>query len=163
MPKTSTDINENEAAKFDANDSTRVKCSFIPTSWSHKAGRTQSVSESFFHAFHGLWVGLKEQRNVRIHLSVACLVLIMAVLFKVDLQDWVSLIVAMGFVLCAEFINTALEYLVDISADGEYHSSARAAKDTAAAAVLIASLVATIIGVIVFGPRLLILYRQVLH
>jgi diacylglycerol kinase len=113
--------------------------------------------ESFYHAFHGLWVGLKEERNVRIHLVSAVAVILLGTFLKVDAQSWIALTFAMGAVIVTEFINTSLEHLVDISADGQYHQSARYAKDTAAAAVLVASIVATVVGGIVFIPRLLAL------
>ena len=115
--------------------------------------------ESFYHAFHGVWVGLKEERNVRIHFLSALAVLILGLWLRVDLIGWASLSLAIGLVLTTEFLNTALEHLVDISADGEYHEAARYAKDTAAAAVLCASAMALIVGLLVFLPRL----NQVLH
>lgn len=115
--------------------------------------------ESFYHAFHGIWIGLKEERNVRIHFMLAGAVTVMGLWLKVDMNSWIALALAIGLVLTAEFINTALEHLVDLSANGQYHESARYAKDTAAAAVLCASLMAAVVGLAVFVPPL----RQVLH
>jgi undecaprenol kinase len=111
--------------------------------------------ESFYHAFHGIWIGLKEERNVRIHFLLGIAVIAMGTWLKVDVNSWMSLALAIGLVLTAEFINTALEHLVDLSANGQYHESARYAKDTAAAAVLCASAMAAAIGLIVFVPPLL--------
>jgi diacylglycerol kinase len=113
--------------------------------------------ESFYHAFHGIWIGLKEERNVRIHFCLVGVVSALAFWLKVDTQGWISLIIAMSMVVAAEFVNTSLEHLVDISANNEYHESARYAKDTAAAAVLISSVAAAVIGSIVFIPKLLAL------
>ncbi len=111
--------------------------------------------ESFYHAFHGIWIGLKEERNVRIHFASAVLVIGLGLWLNVDLIGWAFLAVAVGFVLTTEFLNTSLEHLVDISANGEYHESARYAKDTAAAAVLCSSVMAIAIGAVVFMPKLL--------
>jgi diacylglycerol kinase len=111
--------------------------------------------ESFYHAFHGVWIGLKEERNVRIHLLSAVAVTVMGLWLKVDLYGWAALALATGLVLTAEFLNTALEHLVDLSSDGKYHESARYAKDTAAAAVLCASFMALVVGLLVFVPRLI--------
>ena len=110
--------------------------------------------ESFYHAFHGIWVGLKEERNVRVHFLSAFAVIALAVWLKVDLTSWALLAMAVGIVLTTEFINTSLEHLVDIASGHEYHKSARYAKDTAAAAVLCASVIAVAIGLIVFLPPL---------
>lgn len=116
--------------------------------------------ESFYHAFHGIWIGLKEERNVRIHFCLVALVTALGIWLKVDAQGWISLIIAMSMVVAAEFVNTSLEHLVDISSNNEYHESARYAKDTAAAAVLIASVAAATIGAIVFVPKLLALISR---
>lgn len=61
----------------------------------------------------------------------------------------VLIIIAIGFVLTFEAMNTALEYVVDLITD-EYHELAKKAKDTAAASVMLASLIALVIGLIVF-------------
>jgi len=111
--------------------------------------------ESFYHAFHGIWIGLKEERNVRIHCVSAFAVAGLGWWLKVDGPGWAALALAVGLVLATEFLNTALEHLVDVAARGEYHESARYAKDTAAAAVLCSSLAALIVGLVVFVPRLL--------
>ena len=66
-----------------------------------------------------------------------------------------ALVLVMAMVISTEFLNTALEHLVDIAAEGQYRYAARCAKDTAAAAVLTASVAAIATGLIVFLPRLL--------
>jgi diacylglycerol kinase len=129
----------------------------VPRAWVHKTGPAITMIESFYHAFHGIWVGLKEERNVRIHFCLVAVVTALGLWLKVNTQDWISLIIAMSIVVTAEFVNTSLEHLVDISSNNEYHESARYAKDTAAAAVLIASVAAAAIGMIVFVPKLLAL------
>lgn len=67
------------------------------------------------------------------------------------------LTLATGVVITAELINTALERLVDVAANNEFHRLARDAKDTAAAAVLCSAIMATIIGGLVFVPRVMAL------
>ena len=123
--------------------------------WQHKSSPSSSVVESFYHAIHGLKVGFTTQRNVRIHCAISAAVLILALILKVDAVSSLALILATGFVLFAEYVNTALEHVTDIQANYRYHRSARYAKDTAAAAVLIAALAAVLIGLIVFVPRLI--------
>lgn len=137
-------------------ESTRT---LIPASWQEKTGSSLTMIESFYHAFHGIWIGLKEERNVRIHFISAAAVFALALWLRVDRVDCLLLAVAVGLVLVTEFLNTAIEHLVDVAAGGQYHESARYAKDTAAAAVLCASLVALAIGLMVFLPRLNALYH----
>ena len=133
----------------------KLKRTLIPRAWKKKTSRAANMIESFYHAFHGIWVGLREERNVRIHFLSALLVLGLGLWLKVDQVGWVALALAIGLVLTTEFLNTALEHLVDIASNGEYHDSARYAKDTAAAAVLCASGIALIIGAVIFVPRLM--------
>jgi diacylglycerol kinase len=127
--------------------------SFVPASWRRKAGRAGSLVESFFHAFHGVAVGLAEQRNLRIHFSLAAIATVLGFALKIDLVSWLALTIIMALVIAFEFINTSLEHLVDISANHEYHSAARLAKDTAAAAVLTVSIAAVAVGMMIFAPR----------
>jgi diacylglycerol kinase len=136
------------------------QASIVPRSWLRKTGPAVTMIESFYHAFHGIWIGLKEERNVRIHFVLVALVSALGFWLKVDSSGWIALIIAMSIVVSAEFVNTALEHLVDISSNNEYHESARYAKDTAAAAVLVASFAAATIGAIVFVPKLLLLIHN---
>lgn len=130
----------------------------VPFRWQKKTGRAGSLIESFYHAFHGIQIGLKEQRNLRIHFVAAPLVVCMGVFLNIDTVSWLALVFAMGLVISTEFINTAIEHLVDISAEGQYKYAARCAKDTAASAVLTASFAAIAVGLIVFLPKLMALF-----
>lgn len=122
--------------------------------WQRKSGQAGSVFESFYHAFNGMALGFRQQRNLRIHTVLGLLVFALAFCWKVEPWQWIALSVAIGFVFFAEFVNTAIEHMVDIQANYRYHLSARYAKDTAAAAVLVAAITAVIVGAIVFLPRL---------
>ncbi len=132
----------------------------IPAAWKRKTGRAANMIESFYHAFHGIWIGLKEERNVRIHFVSAFAVLILGDWLHVALMEWLALALSIGLVLTTEFLNTALERVVDLSAEGQFHEHARQAKDTAAAAVLCASVMAALVGAIVFVPKLLSLVHS---
>lgn len=128
--------------------------SVIPLRWQRKTGKASSLVESFYHAFHGIKVGLKGQRNLRIHFVAAPLVVVLGLTLHIDMVSWLALTLVMALVISTEFLNTAIEHLVDISAEGQYKYAARCAKDTAASAVLTASIAAIVTGLIVFVPRL---------
>lgn len=130
----------------------------IPTSWQRKTGQASSVVESFYHAFHGIKVGLESQRNLRIHFLATPVVVVLGFALQIDVASWLALVLVMAMVISTEFLNTALEHLVDIAAEGQYRYAARCAKDTAAAAVLTASFAAIATGAIVFVPRLLAVF-----
>lgn len=128
--------------------------------WDHKSSRSGSVVESFYHAIHGLKVAIGSQRNLRIHLVVAPVVLTAAIILKVEPWGVGLLLLSIGLVIAAELINTAIEHLVDIQSGFRYHLSARYAKDTAAAGVLVSAAVAAIVGAVVFLPRILTLLHK---
>jgi undecaprenol kinase len=129
----------------------------IPGSWRHKAERTASLLESFFHAFRGFVIAFRAERNLRIHVVLAVAVAAGALALRVDANGWALLVLAVGMVMAAELVNTALERLVDLATNNEFHRIARDAKDIAAASVLCTAIVATIIGAFVFVPRILVL------
>jgi diacylglycerol kinase len=126
----------------------------IPVAWRHKNGRASTLFESFYHAFHGVWVGIRRERNLRIHFAMIPVVIALGLALHIDFVSWLMLTLSMGAVITTEFLNTALEHLVDLTTEGEYHISARYAKDTAAAAVLAAACCAVVIGSIIFIPAI---------
>jgi diacylglycerol kinase (ATP) len=96
------------------------------------------------------------QANARIHLVAAGIAIGAGFFFGISRAEWCAVVGAIGLVLTAEGINTAVEAVVDL-ASPELHPLAEHAKDVAAGAVLIAALTAVVIGVLVFGPRVLAL------
>ena len=120
-----------------------------------KESRLFGLARSFRHALSGIKETLSTERNFKIQLVCACLVVALGCFLKINLFNWLVLIQVIALVLTAELINTALEHLVDLAAGGLYHPIARAAKDAAAGAVLIASIFAVISGIFIFGPYLL--------
>jgi undecaprenol kinase len=110
-------------------------------------------AQSFKHAGRGLLLLCLTQWNFRVHLAAGIGATCLAFYFRITAIEWLFLIAAIALVLCAEALNTALERTVDLL-QPERHPLARDAKDLAAAAVLIASLFALIVGLIVFAPRI---------
>lgn len=110
-------------------------------------------ARSFVHAGRGLFLFLKTTPNAWIHIFATCLVVMLGFYFSISNFEWIAIIFAIGIVLVAEAFNTAIEIDIDLTSP-EYHPYARDTKDVAAGAVLIASIVAVIIGGIVFIPYL---------
>ncbi len=110
-------------------------------------------AQSFAHAGRGLFLLCLTQWNFRIHLVAGLGAICLGCYFRISPIEWLFLIAAVASVLCAEALNTALERTVDLI-EPQRQPVARDAKDLAAAGVLIASLCSLIVGVILFGPRL---------
>ncbi len=115
-------------------------------------------AQSFKHAFRGIWVFVSTQHNAWVHLFALCVVVILGYVFSVSAIEWIALIFSIGLVLCMEAINTAIEFDIDLTSP-EYHPFARDTKDVAAGAVLMSTIVAVIIGLIIFVPKIVVLIK----
>lgn len=115
--------------------------------------RSRTRLAAFRYAFTGWWHVLRTQRNAWIHALASGLVILIALWLGMDRLSWALLLLAIGLVWLAEFLNTALEAVVDLASPGQ-HPLARVGKDVGAAAVLIAALTAALIGLLVLGPPL---------
>lgn len=102
----------------------------------------------------GLVCLFKFEHNAWIHSFIAIIVVIVGLLLHLNTFEWVSITFVIGLVFTVELINSAIERAVDI-ATKEMLPLAKQAKDMAAAAVLIASLISVIIALLIFGPKLI--------
>ena len=109
--------------------------------------------QSFGHAFRGWWYVMRTQRNAWIHVVAATIVFVIALWLNVPPHGWALLILTIAMVFTAEFINTAIEAVVDL-ASPEKHPLAKVGKDVGAAAVLISAIAAILIGLLILGPPL---------
>ncbi len=114
----------------------------------------RSRGRAFGYAFSGWWYVIRTQRNAWIHAIVSILVIVVGIWLNLAPHDWAIIILAIGMVWTSEFVNTALEAVVDL-ASPEHHYLAKVGKDVGAAAVLIAAISSAIIGFLVLGPPLL--------
>ena len=108
---------------------------------------------AFGHAFRGWWHVLKTQHNAWIHSVVATVIIILCLWLRLSLRDWAVIVLTIAMVFTAEFINTAIEAVVDL-ASPVHHPLAKVGKDVGAGAVLIAALAAALVGLLILGPPL---------
>ena len=117
------------------------------------------LRKSFGYAFKGIDDVIEHEPNMKIHVVVAILVVIMAFILKVSIIEWSILVLLIGAVLAAETINTTIENLVDMYTK-EYDEKAKIVKDTAAGTVLILAITSAIIGLIIFVPKIICLLES---
>jgi diacylglycerol kinase len=121
-----------------------------------KSNKPFSISarlKSFVHAFEGILDFIKYEPQAVIHAIATVLVVAAGFYFSINTTEWIAVIVAIGLVIISEMVNTAIEKLTDMVSP-EYNPRAKVVKDLAAGAVLIAALVAAMIGIVVFLPKL---------
>ena len=112
---------------------------------------TDRFKRSLHHALDGIKYALLHERNFRIEILVAFLVIFLIFFFKVKNWEAILLILMIMWVLIFELVNTVLERVVDILKP-RIHPYARLIKDLMAAAVLITSIVSAVVGIIIFYP-----------
>jgi len=123
-----------------------LRRSTTPRSWSRK----------FADAFRGLSRAVRSQSSFGAHLSMATAVVAAGAMLRVSALEWCLLVCAIGLVLMAEIFNTAIESLAR-GPGSRRHPRLRDALDMASGGVLVAAVTAAVIGLFVFGPRLLAL------
>lgn len=107
--------------------------------------------DSFRHAFRGWHYVLRTQKNAWIHNAVAAVAFVLGLWLHLPPRDWAVIILTTAVVFAAEFMNTAIETVVDL-ASPDTHPLAKIGKDVGAAAVLVAALAAILIGLLILGP-----------
>jgi diacylglycerol kinase (ATP) len=116
--------------------------------------RQARLFESFNAAIEGFFYVIKTQRNMRIHFLAAILMLLVGIFLDFTPSEMIMLTISIALVLAAEMINTAVELIVDIIVQMEYHPIARIIKDVSAGAVLLAAINAVIVVYLLFAGRL---------
>ncbi|WP_040473239.1 diacylglycerol kinase family protein [Fructilactobacillus florum] len=120
----------------------------------YQTGKNKSFCQSLQHALQGLQAVFLGERNFRFHLVATVVVLILAELLHVGLEHLLWLVLACFLVLLAEVFNSTVEALVDLIVAKHYHPLAKRVKDMSAGFVLLAAVLALIVGLIVLGPPL---------
>ena len=111
------------------------------------------LARSFQYALKGLIKTFKEEQNLKVQTAAGLLVLLLAWQLKVSLLEWTVLILAIGLVILMEIVNSAVERVTDVLKP-RINGYVKEIKDIMAAAVMLASLVALIVGLIIFWPYL---------
>ncbi len=110
--------------------------------------------KSFLFAINGIAHVFRTQINMRIHIVISIITLGLSFYFHLSLIELCIILFCIGSVLAAELFNTSLEYNIDLSTP-EFNKKAGQAKDMAAGAVLVVSIMAALIGLIIFVPHLI--------
>ena len=113
----------------------------------------RKIWHSFGYARDGLTHALLTQRNMRIHFLAAFCVIFLCVVIQVQNFEIIAALFSIALVIALELVNTAIENVVDLMVE-VYHTSAKVAKDVAAAAVLVAAANALIVAYLIFYNKL---------
>jgi undecaprenol kinase/diacylglycerol kinase (ATP) len=109
---------------------------------------------SFVFAFNGLKILIREEQNARIHAIGALGAIVLGFVLKISMHEWVAIILAIGFVITIETINSAIENLADYVSPDK-HDLIKKVKDLSAGGVLLSAITALIIGLFIFLPKII--------
>ncbi len=113
--------------------------------------KSQGFSNTFKNARKGFRLVVKSERNLRVHLIVASLVIAMGFVFQFTAVEFCIALMAIANVIVAEMLNTAIEFALDSIYHNKYSKMVGMAKDISAGAVMFATIISSIIGFILFG------------
>lgn len=119
--------------------------------------RLTSRARSFGYAIAGLRRFFRTEHNAWIHLGAAIAAVVISFLLKISSTEWVGVLFAIGLVCSAEAFNTCIEKMMDRLLPGQ-DDTVKYVKDLAAGAVLISAIVAAVIGIIIFLPKIIALF-----
>ena len=117
--------------------------------------KQQGFSNTFKNARKGMRLVLKSEVNIRVHFCIAFVVLILAFVLDFSIERICILLLTIGFVIVAEMVNSAVEFSLDAVFHNRYSKLVGMAKDISAGAVMFASGIAVIVGVILFGDAVI--------
>ncbi len=109
---------------------------------------------SFKYAWEGLVAALKKEPNLKFHIMAAILVIVLSLVLRISRQDFISILILIGFVISVELTNTSIEAVVDEFVDVK-HPGAKLAKDISAGAVLVSAVTAAVVGLWIILPYLI--------
>lgn len=115
--------------------------------------RLKKVIDSFNNAIDGIIYTVRTQRNMKIHMSITLIVLLLCLCFDISKIEFLILAITITMVIAAELLNTSIEAVVDMKTN-HYHPLAKVSKNVAAGAVLLTAINAVVVGYIIFWDKL---------
>ncbi len=117
--------------------------------------KQQGFSNTFKNARKGMRLVLKSEVNIRVHFCIAMVVLALAFVLDFTVERMCILLLTIAFVIVTEMVNSAVEFSLDAVFHNRYSRLVGMAKDISAGAVMFASVIAIVIGIILFGSAIL--------
>ena len=133
-------------------DNEKTTLEGMPESQKKQTTRNSNFFRALRNSLNGIWMILVRERNMRIHILLAFLILGTGFPYGLYRADWLWVTMAVFIVIFSEFLNTIIEAVVDLVVEKKYHPLAKLAKDVAAGAVLVAVGVEIIILLLIFQP-----------
>ena len=125
--------------------------------------KSQGFNNTFKNARKGFRLVIKSERNLRIHLVVASLVITLGFVFQFSKLEFIVMLFAISNVIVTEMLNTAIEFALDSIYHNRYSRMVGMAKDISAGAVMFATIISGVVGIILFGDKVFQLIANILN
>lgn len=113
--------------------------------------------KSFTYAFMGIIEALRTEQNLLFDFIYAIITIVLGILLKLSIIEFAIVLLAVGLVISLEMVNTAIEYAIDMAMP-EIHPLAKISKDVAGGAVLVSAIMALIVGLLIYVPKVIALF-----
>lgn len=117
--------------------------------------KSQGFKNTFKNARKGMRLAIRSERNIRVHLATALFVMLLGVFLGLDSVKICILLLTVAMVVSMEMINSAIEFSLDAVFHNRYSKLVGMAKDISAGAVMFVTIVAVVIGCLIFLPAIL--------
>ena len=117
--------------------------------------KSQGFNNTFKNARKGFNLAVRSEINIRVHVFIAVCVVLAALYFKFNASEFCILLFMIALVICTEMLNTAIEFALDSIYHNRYSKMVGMAKDISAGAVMFASVISVIVGLLLFGSKIL--------
>ena len=117
--------------------------------------KQQGFTKTFKNARKGMRLVLKSEVNIRVHICIAIVVIMLAFLLGFSVEKYCILILTIALVIVSEMLNSAIEFALDAVFHNKYSKLVGMAKDISAGAVMLASTAAIAIGILLFGTEII--------
>lgn len=114
--------------------------------------KNKKLVDSFNNAINGIISTVRSERNMKLHITTAALVLLLSLFYDLTRIEFMIVCITIAIVIICELFNTSIEVVID-TLIGIYHPKAKVVKDTAAGAVLIAALLSVMVAYFIFFDR----------
>lgn len=116
------------------------------------------LGKSFVYATRGIISAYKTEQNLLVHTIALIINIIFMIVFKLSTIECVLIIIVITIVFALEMVNTAIEYAIDMAMP-QIHPLAKISKDVASGAVLVSAIGALIVGLIIYIPKIIMLFN----
>ena len=122
--------------------------------------KKQGLLYTFRNARKGMRLSIKSERNLRIHLAAAVLAIFTGMYLDFSIVKFCIIFLTIGMVISTEMINSSIEFALDAMYHNRYSKIVGMAKDIAAGAVMVVTIIALMVGVLLYVPPVILLFSS---